>query len=386
MAGLLQRELPRPVRILLPLLILLLPVLHVLSQYDRDTGFTALILFGPAFEARALDEVRAIPHPRVGQVGYDGQFYAQLAIDPTLRHPQLATALDNPRYRSVRILLPALANGLGLGRPAWILNAYALLNPAFLVLFLWTFVYFLRPRTPAQFLCLTAAALSTGVLASIARSLTDLPSSALAFLAAALAGSAASFPIFAAALLCREATVVSIFAVLWPRQWTPKEFLRLAGGALVALLPLVVWVFYVDRVFGDAGTPTPGSVGTPLIALWIHLRSAAAVLIRAPGLPALFHLLTTLSLLVQAVYLFAKPRLSSPYWRMGIGFAVLLFFFRSPLYAEPLATTRALLPLTFAFNALLADGSEKHFLPWFVAGNAGLAFGALQMLRALAGA
>ncbi len=373
------RVIPARFQALFLALLFLLPLLHAATHFDRETGFTSLILFGPAFDAQALDEVRAAPHPLVGEVGYDGQFYAQLAIDPTLRHPQLATALDNPRYRSVRIFLPALAHVLGLGRPPWILNAYALLNLAFFALLLWGFVRFLKPRTLGHLLCIAAAAWSTGALASVERSLTDLPAATLAFLAAGMAGASASFPVLAAAGLCRESALVGIFSVVWPRRFSKYEFARAALGGLAAVLPLAAWMLYVEHVFHGAGTTTPGSLGWPFAGLAGHLRTSMLALWNEPSRLTLFSLLSALSLLVQVAYLFAKPRFGSPFWRMGIGFAVLFFFFGEPLFAEPLATCRAVLPLTLAFNALLIAHDERRFLLWFAAGNAGMAFGALQM-------
>ena len=374
-----DKVIPAKLRGLLLAFLFLLPLLHVVRQHDHGTGFTALLFFGPAFDAQALPEVRAVPHPLGGAVGYDGQVYAQLASDPSLRHPGLATALDNPRYRSVRIFLPALAHLLGRGRPAAILDAYALLNLCFFALLLWTFVRFLKPSTVGHYLCLAAAAWSTGTLASVERALTDLPSAALAFLAAALAGGAIALPVFAAALLCRESTVIALFSIAWPRAPTSKALARAALAALAVLLPLTAWVLYVGHIFHGAGTTTPGSLGLPFAGLLPHLRDALSALLRAPGRLALFNLLATLSLLVQCAHLFANPRLDSPFWRMGAPFALLFLCFGPPLFAEQLATARATLPLTFAFNALLVARPGRRFLPWFLAGNAGLAFGACQM-------
>ena len=375
----LDKVIPAKFRAALFVLLFLLPLFHAARSFDRETGFTSLIFFGPAFDAQALDEVRNVPHPLVGEVGYDGQFYAQISIDPTLRHPRLGSALDNPRYRSVRILLPALAHALGLGRPAGVLNAYALLNLAFFALLLQGFARFLKPRTVGHFLCIAAAVWSTGAVASVERSLTDLPSATLAFWAAGLAGTAAAFPVFAAAILCRESTVISLFSVAWPRRFEKTESIRAAAGGLLALLPIAVWSLYVARVFGDRGTMTPGSLGWPFVGLATHLRSSCATLWNAPDRLSLFTLLSTLSLLAQAAYLLVRPRMDSSFWRMGVAFAALFFFFAEPLFAEQLAYCRAVLPLTLAFNALLIATPERRFFPWFLAGNAGMAFGALQM-------
>ena len=369
---------PLKYRILIVALLLLLPVLHTASRYDRSTGFTSLIFFGSAFDSRVLDEVRQVPHPLAGEYGYDGQFYAQIAIDPTLRNPQLKTALDNPRYRSVRIFLPALAHAIGLGRPAWVLNAYALANVLFYALLLFGFLRFLKPRTVGNFLCIIAAAWSTGALVSLERALTDLPAAVLAFLAAGMAG-AGAFPVFAAAVLCREAAIVSALSVIWPRGFEKKELLRMAFAACVVVLPIAAWICHVEQVFHGCGTTTPHSLGAPFIGLAEYLRTAAAALISTPSRLTIFNLLSALSLLAQAGYLFARPRIQSPFWRMGVGFAVLFFFFGQPMFAEQIAYCRGVLPLTLAFNALLMERDEKRFVTWFVAGNAGLAWGALHM-------
>jgi hypothetical protein len=373
-----DRIVPTKYRVLIITVLFLFPLLHVATRFDSATGFTSLILFGSAFDSRVMDEVRQVPHPLIGQDGYDGQFYAQIAINPGLRNPQLKAALDNPRYRSVRIFLPAVAHGLGLGRPAWILNAYALANLLFYALLLLGFVRFLKPRTVGNFLCIMAAAWTTGVLVSVERALTDLPAAALAFFAAGMAG-AGAFPVFAAAVLCRESAILSVFSVIWPRTVEKKELLRMALGACVVALPIAAWIYYVERIFHGYGTITPNSMGVPFVALAEYLRTATAALLSKPDPLTLSNLLSTLSLLVQIAYLFARPGIRSSFWRMGIGFAVLFFFFGGPMFSEQIAYCRAVLPLTLAFNALLMERDEKCFFPWFVAGNAGLAGGALQM-------
>ncbi|HUI55159.1 MAG TPA: hypothetical protein VLY04_09315, partial [Bryobacteraceae bacterium] len=58
-----------------------------------------------------------------GSMGYDGQFYHYIAHDPLMR-TNLAAAVDNPRFRYRRILVPALAYCLALGRTTWVDRAY----------------------------------------------------------------------------------------------------------------------------------------------------------------------------------------------------------------------------------------------------------------------
>jgi hypothetical protein len=74
-----------------------------------------------------------------GEVGYDGQIFLAVALDPLLSHPQSIPALDNPRYRYRRILFPALGYALSLGwRPAIpfmlvVINAFCFVSIVVLV-------------------------------------------------------------------------------------------------------------------------------------------------------------------------------------------------------------------------------------------------------------
>jgi len=54
-----------------------------------------------------------------GEVGYDGQMFLSIALDPSLSQPQSLASLDNPRYRCRRILFPLLGYLTSFGwRPA----------------------------------------------------------------------------------------------------------------------------------------------------------------------------------------------------------------------------------------------------------------------------
>ena len=85
--------------------------------YHPGYGFTALLGL-PQDHAYELPALRAIPHiDYPPSASYDGQFYAQLALEPLLRNPDIDRALDQPPYRARRILLSWTAWALGLGRP-----------------------------------------------------------------------------------------------------------------------------------------------------------------------------------------------------------------------------------------------------------------------------
>jgi hypothetical protein len=120
------------------------------QYYHRNTGFTELIDFGDQFYETVLPAIRGVPRytdPR--SPGYDGQFYAQLAIEPLLRNRDLDKALDSPPYRARRILFAWTAYVFGLGQPWWILKVYAMQNIAAWLLLAWLLLRWLPPPVPA---------------------------------------------------------------------------------------------------------------------------------------------------------------------------------------------------------------------------------------------
>ena len=68
-----------------------------------------------------------------GEVGYDGQLFLSIALDPSLSHPQSVASLDNPRYRYRRILFPLLGYLLSLGQRQVVPLTLVLINAACLV-------------------------------------------------------------------------------------------------------------------------------------------------------------------------------------------------------------------------------------------------------------
>ncbi|MCD4653625.1 hypothetical protein K8T06_06785, partial [bacterium] len=68
------------------------------------------------------------------QVGYDGQFFLTLALDPFLTNPETVDALDNPKYRIGRLLYPLTGYLLSCGNREIIPYTLVILNGLFILL------------------------------------------------------------------------------------------------------------------------------------------------------------------------------------------------------------------------------------------------------------
>src|ERR1044071_6399973 len=101
----------------------------VAQFFNPSPGFSSLISIGDQFSATQVTALRHTPHyVYESSPGYDGAYYLQLALYPTLENPELKKAIDNLPYRARRILFCWVAWAIGLGQPAWIIQAHGLIN------------------------------------------------------------------------------------------------------------------------------------------------------------------------------------------------------------------------------------------------------------------
>jgi hypothetical protein len=361
-------------RVVIIILLCLIPGLFVASQYSSGHGLTKLLEVGPVYLPRALPQFQALNPATTHRLGYDGQFYAQVAIDPLLRNPGLAQALDVPEYRSRRILMPALAWLLGARRPSAVVTAYILLHVASWYVLLWLLIHSERPETVQHWLCIVAIVLTTGALASLQRSLTDLPAATLLVAAAVLAGRSRTI-FLSLAVLTRETYALCAWAPLPDLRKTSHPFWRGSAHIVAIILPFLIWAVYVrsrfeNHFYGEDNFAWPfeGWIYGPILALVRGHRAAGVA---------------GLSLLVELLYLAIRPRLDSFYWRVAISFGVASCFLSDEPLGSDVSFTRDLLPMTIGFNILLMRERPAKFLFWFIAGNIGLFSGLFALFRAM---
>jgi hypothetical protein len=342
--------------------------------YHPGTGFTALIGFPPEgqFESEALKRVPHYQHPAFAT--YDGQFYAQRALDPLFRDPTTERGMDLAPYRGRRILFSWTAYALGIGRPFWILQAFALQNVVCWLMVAAVLTRWLRPVTGRGLALWIACLFSHGLLWSVRFALLDGPSLLLTMIA--VVAIEAGHPLWSSSIvglnaLGRETNIIAVLAQPVPRAL--RDWWRLLVALALAALPTLIWLDFLRAIYRSttlAGTNTVVLPGAGIVASW---RGALFAL--APGADAgrdAMPACMLLAICVQAAFVLVRRRdRLEPWWRVAFGFAVLfLILDRSIVDPHNGGLTRVMLPLTVGFNVLLAkEPRPARFWAWFLAGN-----------------
>ncbi len=207
-----------------------------------------------------------------GELGYDGQQFLSLALDPFFQDLDTLESLDHPAYRYRRILYPLLSYILGFGNSQIIPYVMVAINAiAILLMIRITSLYFksqLVNINQALFLlCIP------GVWIVLSLSTSDL-------LAGLLFISSFYFyqnnqPIYTSlmvslACLTRETMLILwlalIFSAIWQKRYYYLKYLA------IAIIPALFWNFYVISLdlLGASGS---GNFGFPFVGIFQKLLS-----------------------------------------------------------------------------------------------------------------
>jgi len=348
-------------------------VLGVARFYDPETGFTFFIRFGSQIEDRMIPALRDLPlHVRPNTIGYDGQFYAQLAVDPLLLDPATAEALDQPSYRARRILFSWTAFLLGLGQPLPIVHAYAIQNAFFWLLLALLLLRWFPPRDFRSFCLWFACVFAHGVTVSVVRALPDGPSLlllCLAVLAAERARTGHAAALAGLAGLAKETNLIWSTVLLAPSDLRTHGWRGLCRHGVLVAAPLALWMVYLWLMdYGLANMAGTRNFAAPLsgyVTTWgLTLSEIRQGTSPWPWLKAL----SLVSLATQALGLVVLRDGNNAWWRAGIASCLLMVFLGPAVWSgHPTAATRVLLPMTIAFNTLLPR--NRWFWPLFLLGN-----------------
>ena len=351
----------------------------VLRTFDSPTGFSSLAGFGAYTQSLRTDTIRELNYAvKPESFGYDGQFYAQLAMDPTLRDPDFTEAIDAPAYRSRRILLPAVAYALGMGRPPLILQVYSLLNVACWFVFAWQVAGLIPTSEPPgrRFARWAGVLFSVGVLDSVRYSMTDLPAVVLMLsMIRAMDGqrTSGSAAFYALAVLCKETSIPAWLARAPARLQPLKPWLAWVALGILAVLPFAAWYAYVLSVF-EPYVGARGNLTWPLAGMLDRTIHAVGQLLSGnPDTRYLFGVAAAAGFSLQLVLLLLSARPSEGVWRLGCIYGVLMLFLGVEPWRGYWAVARIVIPLTLAFNLYLPG--QRRFWPYWILGNATLLHG-----------
>ena len=355
----------------------------VLIKLLSPGGLTRFAGFGEAFEHRYIDEVATMgAYIKPDSGGYDGQFYAQLATDPTLRNPKFNDAIDEPAYRARRILLPALSHLLAFGNPTISILIYCSLNIFFWYAFAWVVWSQLQVHDWRGFAKWTACVFSMGVMDSVKYSLTDLPSMLLILLMIQYSGSKkySAAGGFVASVFLKETNLLAAAALpnlnMFPKKWFPS-FMRWVLTGVITLALFYGWYHYIKTQFG-VFHGVSGNFDFPFTSM-VRNTGAALKELSLGNLDDryIFRLLAVLGFVIQFLFLLTQYRdFRAPLVRLGWVYAFLFMFLGDLVWWGYWAVCRVALPMTIAFNLLYSPKSNKGF--WV-----GLIFANLTVIHAL---
>ncbi len=214
-------------------------------RYNYSGNWTALFgggtLFAAPPDALISEHIYRFPNSR----GYDGQIYHIIAHDPFMVRAFLP-AIDSPRYRYRRILVPALAWAVALGQDRFVDRAY------FAVIGFCIFLGVLWVAGLAR-LCGRSAVWALGLFAvpavavSLDRMTVDV---ALIALIAGVSYYARKKNWAVVFLLCMFAGLVRETGLLVPMgmvAWSHfQRSFRRAGCMALSVLPTLLWYIYVN--------------------------------------------------------------------------------------------------------------------------------------------
>jgi hypothetical protein len=274
--GALLRLLGSPVRLAYVIGVVIF-LLCVGEFYHRNTGFSSLISIGDMLTDTKVTALRQSPHHVYeGSPGYDGAYYVQLALYPTLDNPELTKAIDNLPYRAKRILFCWTAWALGLGQPAWIIQVHALLNVACWLILGWVLLRWFPPDRWDNLLRWGGVMFSHGVCMSVRHSLVDGPSLLLVALALRWLEDGrrtAGAVTLAFAGLGKETSLLATAGLDF--DWrAPRTWGRTALTVVAVAVPLAAWMAYVRFKFGPAEDPGLGNFTLPLAGYYERLTVA----------------------------------------------------------------------------------------------------------------
>jgi hypothetical protein len=332
--------------------------------YLPGKGYTALVMFGADNGHGSLAELQGIDHyVSEDLLGYDAQYYAQIALRPRLSDPELTRVVDSLPYRARRILLAWTAWLAGGGDPARTLQAFAVQNVVAWLLLAVVLLRWFPPTSWGNFFRWGGVLFGAGMMWSVRGALLDGPSLLLIAVAVALAESGRpwwSAIVLGISGLAKETNLLAGLATGLPRENARRDWPTLAARVALMVLPLALWLGCLWLWLGTLGEPGARNFGLPLAA-YVEKWRAVAGKLRADGFGSVerYNVPILIALAAQGLFFLLRPRWREPWWRVGAAYALLMPFLGTAIWeGYPMAAVRVLLPMLLAFNIGVPRGRK----------------------------
>ena len=269
--------------------------------------------------------------------------------------------------------MPAVAFFAGWGKTSWILQAYALLNVVcWLALAVVLFRWF-RPGDPEGWIRWSGVLFGAGLLYSIRFALPDGPALLLIAIGVALIESRRVYGgAFALALaaLTRETSLLAAAIVPSDSELRERRWIRSVVLGVVVVLPLALWILYIDArgtAFGTANNVGVENFAFPFVG-WIQAWFDTFRWDDWTSREWVNRFAILIGLTVQIGFFLVRWRWRERVWRLGFVYALFGLVLGSAVWeGYPTASIRVLLPLTLAFNLAVPHG--RVWIPLLLAGN-----------------
>ena len=200
------------------------------------------------------------------ELGYDGQQFLSLALDPFLQDLDTLASLDHPAYRYRRILYPLLSYLLGFGNAQIIPYVMVAINAIAILLIIWVTGLYFKSYSANVNQALFVLAIP-GVWIVLSLSTSDLLAGL--FFVSAFYFYQNNKPIYMSLMvslgcLNRETLLLLWMALILSAMWQKKyRYFKFLG---IAIIPPLAWNIYVI-LLGLNGAPGTGNFGTLIFGI-----------------------------------------------------------------------------------------------------------------------
>ena len=200
------------------------------------------------------------------ELGYDGQQFLSIALDPFLQDLDTLASLDHPAYRYRRILYPLLSYFLGFGNAQIIPYVMVAINAIAILLIIWVTGLYFKSYSANVNQALFVLAIP-GVWIVLSLSTSDLLAGL--FFVSAFYFYQNNKPIYMSLMvslgcLTRETLLLLWISLVFSAMWQKKDsYFKYLG---LALIPPLAWNIYVI-LLGLNGAPGTGNFGTLIFGI-----------------------------------------------------------------------------------------------------------------------